>query len=318
MLWASDIARYFLWKYGGDEDPISNLKLQKLLYYAQGYYTAFFDDSLFGDTIEAWDHGPVVRNVWQTYAQHGSGTIPKPETFDVGQIPEQQLGLLDRVYEAYGQYTAWKLRDMTHEEQPWLIARAEGTAISPSLLREFFTSRIAPIPRKALSVLEKQIHSYVKTLLSSSGAKRATIRDRLSWLIFTSKSQALLADFAIKLILTSRSSGYIDEAIEVLVGSRPQTVKALMSESLPLASPNEDNGDYWYVVIRALGAAGASGDVAKFATSPYVRIREAAVEALSDLGDESSINLLKSLSQSDQSKFIQRIATEVLAEYESN
>jgi uncharacterized phage-associated protein len=42
-------------------DVISNLKLQKLLYYAQGFYLAIYGKALFEEDIVAWEHGPVVR-----------------------------------------------------------------------------------------------------------------------------------------------------------------------------------------------------------------------------------------------------------------
>ena len=62
------IANYFL-SLSDPEigDGISNLKLQKLCYYAQGFYLAQHDTPLFEDTIEAWQHGPVsVSNVKRT------------------------------------------------------------------------------------------------------------------------------------------------------------------------------------------------------------------------------------------------------------
>ena len=61
MLTCYDIAKYFLAQ--ADEeigDLISNLKLQKLVYYAQGFYLALHDEALFPEDIEAWTHGPVV------------------------------------------------------------------------------------------------------------------------------------------------------------------------------------------------------------------------------------------------------------------
>src|SRR5437016_8859052 len=45
-------------------DPISNLKLQKLLYYAQAWYLALHNEPLFPESIEAWVHGPAVPPVY--------------------------------------------------------------------------------------------------------------------------------------------------------------------------------------------------------------------------------------------------------------
>ena len=65
---AVDVARYFLAQSDDDAgDIISNLKLQKLLYYAQGVTLALTGKPLFSDPIEAWQHGPVVPSVYRLY-----------------------------------------------------------------------------------------------------------------------------------------------------------------------------------------------------------------------------------------------------------
>lgn len=56
-------------------DDITNLKLQKLLYYAQGYSLALLGRP-FDDPICAWDHGPAVETAWRSYNQHRKSTIP--------------------------------------------------------------------------------------------------------------------------------------------------------------------------------------------------------------------------------------------------
>ena len=38
-------------------DVMTNLKLQKLLYYMQGFHLAVFDTPLFDEDIEAWQYG---------------------------------------------------------------------------------------------------------------------------------------------------------------------------------------------------------------------------------------------------------------------
>ncbi|MFK5281891.1 Panacea domain-containing protein, partial [Lacticaseibacillus paracasei] len=67
MITAMNAARYFLSKQDQEEPDISNLKLLKLLYYAQGTCLALLDRPLFSETIEAWRHGPVVPSVYQAF-----------------------------------------------------------------------------------------------------------------------------------------------------------------------------------------------------------------------------------------------------------
>ncbi|OTJ82543.1 Panacea domain-containing protein [Pseudomonas aeruginosa] len=99
-------------------DLVSNLKLQKLVYYAQGFHLAVYDEALFTDYIEAWTHGPVVPNVYHHYKQFGSGSIPAPIDFNLEAFSPEQVELLNEVQHIYGQYAAWPLRAMTHEESP--------------------------------------------------------------------------------------------------------------------------------------------------------------------------------------------------------
>lgn len=136
-----EVAKYFLTL--GDEeagDFLSNLKLQKLCYYAQGFHLALFGKSLFDDRIEAWQHGPVVPELYHAYKTNGSGAIPMPQGFDIIAIDEQVRGLLDEVYNTYGQFSAWKLRNMTHDEAPWVQAfgRGAGAEITTSSMQDFF------------------------------------------------------------------------------------------------------------------------------------------------------------------------------------
>ena len=69
---AYDIALYFLFRARELEagEVISNLKMQKLLYYAQGHFSALYDEPLFEERIEAWRYGPVVKNVYDRFAKY--------------------------------------------------------------------------------------------------------------------------------------------------------------------------------------------------------------------------------------------------------
>jgi uncharacterized phage-associated protein len=141
-----DIANHFLTLGASDDgEMISNLKLQKLAYYAQGFALAILDRPIFASGIEAWDHGPVVPDLYHSYKQYGAGVIPAPEGYDPDQVlnPEEQK-LLNDVYLSYGQYTAWKLRDLSHEESPWkdAYARGSGTVITPDAMKSYFRENL--------------------------------------------------------------------------------------------------------------------------------------------------------------------------------
>jgi len=119
---ANDVAKWFLntndyMQTVTDTEFITNMKLQKLLYYAQAYYLAKYNKPLFREKILAWEHGPVVKEVYDEYKKFGgNGIIYTGEVINFS--PEIEQFLL-KIYELYGQYSAWKLRNMTHSETPW-------------------------------------------------------------------------------------------------------------------------------------------------------------------------------------------------------
>ena len=139
MFNAEDVAQYIL-SSRDSEDPISHLKLQKLLYYCQGFHLAIFDKPLFKEAIYHWDHGPVVPQVYNAYKSYGSSNLPVVSV-DENTLNEQAKEIINEVLSVYGQFSAWKLRDMTHEESPWANTN-DNEEISHSLLKNYFSTQI--------------------------------------------------------------------------------------------------------------------------------------------------------------------------------
>lgn len=140
---ADQIADYFLAKVDEETgDNLSNLKLQKLVYYAQGFHLALSDgEPLFDDEIAAWAHGPVVPSLYHKYKARGADAIPAPDGFDISQFDQEARELLDEVWFVYGQFSALKLRKMAHDESPWKDAGPSGV-VSRDTMREFFKTLI--------------------------------------------------------------------------------------------------------------------------------------------------------------------------------
>lgn len=139
---ASQVAKWFLAhnRITADEEGgeyISNLKLQKLLYYAQGCFLAVTDQPLFNDAIVAWQHGPVVESVYYQYKKNGAEGIPFDADFDFSDFTDDENDLLTQVYNIFGQYSAWKLRNMTHNETPWQET-AQNAVIPIEKIKEYF------------------------------------------------------------------------------------------------------------------------------------------------------------------------------------
>jgi uncharacterized phage-associated protein len=143
MTTVADVAHYFLAIQGDEDGEITNLKLQKLVYYAQGFHLAIFDKPLFAEKIKAWEHGPVVPQLWYGYKEWGAKPLPKPSTVPVFDKATQDL--LDDVSGVYGQFSAWRLRELSHSEPPWIEAfNSASKIVRHDTMRKYFLTRLAP------------------------------------------------------------------------------------------------------------------------------------------------------------------------------
>jgi len=128
-------------------DPLSNLKLQKLLYYAQAWHLAIFDEPLFGDQIEAWVHGPVVVPEYHRFK--GWAWQPIRDNPQLPEIDQRTVEHLNEVMEVYGAKNAYELELLTHQEDPWKNARggipidqSSNTVVSHEDMKKFYRARM--------------------------------------------------------------------------------------------------------------------------------------------------------------------------------
>ncbi|MGL4465191.1 MAG: Panacea domain-containing protein [Planctomycetia bacterium] len=143
-------------------DPITNLKLQKILYYAQAWHLALYDSALFDDDFQAWVHGPVQPDVYFAFRDNGYRPIvtidcdqgrdecDAPEDEDFSECSAVTGKHLQEVVDIYGGMSAIQLEDQTHSEQPWIEARGgtprnePSTAlISKTTMRDFYRAKLA-------------------------------------------------------------------------------------------------------------------------------------------------------------------------------
>lgn len=120
-------------------DTISNLKLQKMMYYQQGFHLAYFGTPLFDEDIVAWQYGPVVPSVYKEYKSFESNSI---STSKEGiSLSDDEEELFNNVYEEYNQFSAVALMKMTHEESPWKTTEI-NSVISRDKMIAFFKTQI--------------------------------------------------------------------------------------------------------------------------------------------------------------------------------
>ena len=128
------IAKFFI-TVANEKDgmPLGNTKLQKLLYYAQGFHLAITDEPLFKNDFKAWDYGPVIPEVYKQFNKQG------PRGFDTALDVEESSveRFLLNVWDSFGHYSASTLSQRTHDEAPWQNAARYGT-ITQDSMKSFF------------------------------------------------------------------------------------------------------------------------------------------------------------------------------------
>ena len=150
-----DVTDYVICRLIAGGGHLNQLKLQKLLYYVQAWHLAHYGRPLFGGRFQAWVHGPVSRQVFDRF--RASKMLYSPITIaDVRldfnserTIAPEDRGHIDAVLEVYAPLTGDQLETLTHNEDPWVVARAGRapderceTEIDEALMGEYYRSRL--------------------------------------------------------------------------------------------------------------------------------------------------------------------------------
>lgn len=141
------VSDFFVWKAFEEEKPITNKKVQKLVYYAQAWNLVFLGKTLYSDPIEAWIHGPAVRALYSKYKTYGYRPITiKPDKPDIDEV---QKAFLEDLWSVYGPYDADYLEVLSHSEEPWLAARgnadsgeAMAAVINTESMRKYYVEKL--------------------------------------------------------------------------------------------------------------------------------------------------------------------------------
>ena len=144
------VTRYLLKK----AHEITPLALQKMLYYAQAFFYALFDEELFCDNCQAWTHGPVYPDVYYKYKMYGYNPIDDPllnEEDDLTELTTREVEFLDAIISAFGCYSGSVLKKMTHSEKPWRETRGN----------------LLPGDRSVTEIEKDVIHDYFKQVVKN-------------------------------------------------------------------------------------------------------------------------------------------------------
>jgi len=135
-----DIANWFLAKAQGVEKHLKPMKLQKLVYFAYGWYFAHFENSLFPERIFAWRHGPVVADLYGRFKRFKGNPIEC--VTEIPKFDDNVTSVLNEVWRVYAPITDVRMSDITHRiDAPWAKVYSEsrwGAEIEPTEIRDYF------------------------------------------------------------------------------------------------------------------------------------------------------------------------------------
>ena len=117
MFSAHDVAIYIINWCLDHSIQITNLKLQKLLYFVQGEYSNVKGTRLISDDFYAWQLGPVVPTVYAEYSIFSSSALPAQK--QTPPFDEEETYVIDAILQKYAHYTTWNLVELSHQQDPW-------------------------------------------------------------------------------------------------------------------------------------------------------------------------------------------------------
>ena len=135
------IADYIVARCNDREEKITNLRLQKILYYVQGYFLKYFEQPAFNESIYCWPYGPVVAQAYYEYNINGNNNIILSESYKADALdkikPKEYRQLINNIIDRCMNFTITNLVNKTHEELPWKNSDIKDE-ISISAIKNYF------------------------------------------------------------------------------------------------------------------------------------------------------------------------------------
>ncbi|WP_210465791.1 MULTISPECIES: Panacea domain-containing protein [Rufibacter] len=158
------VANFFIKKSFDTGEPVTNMKLVKLVYIAHGWYLGLSGQPLLTEPVEAWKYGPVVPSIYYSFKDYGGETIKQMVT--AGNANESALvtlsdpdlvPFLEKIWEVYGQFSGVDLSAMTHQDNtPWKQVwdtqgkHSNNVIIPNDLIKEYY-QKLVNAPHAAQS-----------------------------------------------------------------------------------------------------------------------------------------------------------------------
>jgi uncharacterized phage-associated protein len=143
------VANAFVRLAGEQGRKLTNMQLQKLVFFAQAYALALLDKCLYEKNIHAWQWGPVIPTLYKSLQKYGSGFVTEEiETSDSVAADSEAEGVIRGVWEAYGMYTGAQLSEITHRPgSPWVRAweRKPFSIIDVGEIKDYYQDLVSKV-----------------------------------------------------------------------------------------------------------------------------------------------------------------------------
>lgn len=152
---ASVIAYAFVKKGIEESNFLTQMKLQKVVYFAHGYHLAKFGTPLIKEQFQAWQYGPVAPTIYQKYKLYGSDFIKSVDLLNrvsdfqkyYLQLDANAIEAIDYTWETTKDLSASDLSNWTHlPDSPWDQAYIEGVngiLIDNKAIEDYFSTVLA-------------------------------------------------------------------------------------------------------------------------------------------------------------------------------
>lgn len=159
-----DVSEYIINLGFAAERPLSNISIQKILYFIQGFHLATNEDVLFNEKIYAWEYGPVVKEVYDTYKVYGNNFILPINNFEnkyYGLFGQRTFANLDRIAEDQKEFV-FSIWNLFKDYAPFELVQITHANGSP--WHELYKKYNGSIPKNTV-IDTGDMKSYFKTLL---------------------------------------------------------------------------------------------------------------------------------------------------------
>lgn len=127
---AMDLVGYIILYSEAQGKSVTNLRLQKLLYFVQKEYLVRFGRSAFDDEICAWQYGPVIPSVYHEFSYFANTPISNANCSV--EIDKTLKETIKAVVSKYINTPTWQLVQYTHQKtSPWSKAMMYGYDVIP-------------------------------------------------------------------------------------------------------------------------------------------------------------------------------------------